>query len=217
MFDLQMALLKGLAVAGAAAVGFLAGGSLLKLIGRLLLVRRIPRSGMFVTRLLSGIAVGMLVYLWVFGEGGLGGMGGEGGWWPFGAKGGPGQGNVIPTPSPAEPAKTPLPQERQPMETPHALTIRLLGGRRVDDQRFYLVQGEKAAMDWPELTKWLLERKKADPALQSLEIELFADSVDRDNPAVTQLERWCKEKGLAAKLVFPPGNLPDGNTKPAAK
>ena len=47
-----------------------------------------PRGPLNVVRLLSGLALGLLVWLWVFSPAGAGGFGGLGGWWPFGGKGG---------------------------------------------------------------------------------------------------------------------------------
>jgi len=83
------------------------------------------------------------------------------------------------------------------------MQVRLLGGVRVIEQRFYQVEGEKQPLTWIELRKVLEERCREEPPLKVIEIVLFKDSVDRDNPAVTQLESWAKENSVMLKVAFP--------------
>jgi hypothetical protein len=206
MLDVQMLLLKWLAVIGGALVGFLAVGWFVQLLCRGLFRVKVPRTVLISVRGLGMVCFGMLVYLWAFGEGGTGGLGGGGGWWPFGAKSGGGTGSA----TQAQSAQQPKPeaaanQFHQPPEPigQHVIHIRLLGGQQVKDQRFYLVDEEKETRTWPDLLKVLDERRKQDSALKIVEIVLLADSVDRDNPAVTQLERWVKEHEMTPKLVSP--------------
>src|SRR5262245_7662100 len=90
--DIGMLLLKWLAVIGGAALGGLLSGLLLQLLGRALFHRAIPKPALKLVRLLGAVALGLLVWFWVFGAGGMGGLGGSGGFWPFGAKSGPGSG-----------------------------------------------------------------------------------------------------------------------------
>src|SRR5262249_5886048 len=85
-----------------------------------------------------------------------------------------------------------------------SLQVRLLGGQRVVDQRFYQPEGQEQAMDWENLRSLLEKQRTEDRSLKVIEIVLFKDSVDRDNPAVTQLETWAKEHGLTTRLVLPP-------------
>jgi len=203
LWDLQMALLKVLAVAGGAAVGFLLGGWFVQFISRVLLRRKAPRSGLVLTRLLSMTAAGMLVYLWAFGEGGFGGLGGAGGWWPFGDQA-------------TQEAKKPV--DESATDKANTIQVRLLGGKQVTEQRFYLIENDQNPHTWLELVKLLGERRRVNPPPHVLEIVLFKDSVDRDNPAVTQLERWGKENGVTPKLAFPATNFSSVSGKePAAK
>jgi hypothetical protein len=224
LWDLQMALLKVLAVAGGAAVGFLLGGWFVQFISRVLLRRKATRSGLVLTRLLSMTAAGMLVYLWAFGEGGFGGLGGAGGWWPFGGRGGGSNAATKVTGPTTPPAADQAAQEaKKPVDESatdkaNTIQVRLLGGKQVTEQRFYLIENDQNPHTWLELVKLLGERRRVNPPPHVLEIVLFKDSVDRDNPAVTQLERWGKENGVTPKLAFPATNFSSVSGKePAAK
>jgi len=207
--DLQMLVIKGLAVAGGALVGYLGGGWSIRLLCRLLFHSKVPPRVVTMIRLLGMAAMGMLVYLWVFGASTAGGLGGGGGWWPFGGKAGQGDNQAESTgiangasPSPAEPPAA-EPPNRLATQEPRLMQVRLLGGVRVIEQRFYQVEGEKQPLTWIELRKVLEERCREEPPLKVIEIVLFKDSVDRDNPAVTQLESWAKENSVMLKVAFP--------------
>ncbi len=207
--DVQMLVIKGLAVAGGAAVGYFLGGWFLWLVGRLFFFRKVPPRAVGTVRLLSMIALGMLVYLWVFGNSTAGGLGGGGGWWPFGGKAG--QGDNAGTASTTEPVQKP-PEERteepaKALEQGRTLQIRMLGGDRVIEQRFYQVEGQASALNWLALRKLLEQQASEEPPLKGIEIVLFKDSVDRDNPAVTQVENWARDKGLTSKIVLPAGDI----------
>jgi hypothetical protein len=196
--SVQWWIVKVLAVAGGAAVGFMGAGWLLVGLCRLTVHRRPPVFASRLTRLLGGIALGWLVYLWAFNIGMSGGLGGGGGWWPFGSQGGPGT---------AEQATTPKPQQAAKEEQAQAATtlqIHVLGGQRVVEQRFYVVQDEPRARTWTELIEELTRRREQDPQLRILEIVLYPDSVDRDNPAVRDLENWAREHGMTPKVSTPP-------------
>ena len=201
ILDLQMLVVKVLAVAGGGALGFLGGGLLLRALCRFLFVRRPPRRAVLTTRILGAVVLGWLVYLWVFGSGGWGWLGGGGGWWPFGGRGGAGNG--------ASSAPMPTAQKQAPTKEAEPVRVLVLGGRKVVDQRFYLVEGESQAWTWPELVNYLTRQLQKEPDLRVAEIILYKDSVDRDNPAVSDLETWAKEHGLTPKISTPPGNGPD--------
>jgi hypothetical protein len=208
--DLQMLLIKGLAVVGGALVGYLAGGWFIRLLGRFVFLKKVPPRVVGTMRLLGMAILGMLVYLWVFGNSTAGGLGGGGGWWPFGGKAGQGD-NVGSISNSTEQPKTPPTeqpkQEHETMVQGRTLQIRLLGGVRVVDQRFYQPEGQDQAVTWQDLRKLLEKQRKEEPPLKTIEIVLFKDSVDRDNPAVTQLQEWAKEHSLTTKLASPAGEL----------
>src|SRR5437899_1811015 len=86
MLDLGMQILKGLAVAGGAAVGWLGSGLLLRLLVRLSLQRSTPRNVVLPIRALGALALGLAVWVWAFSSGGSGP--GLGGWFGSGQTGG---------------------------------------------------------------------------------------------------------------------------------
>src|SRR5438876_58726 len=76
--DLGMQLLKLLAVVGGVTVGVFGTGWLVQLVCKLTLQRKAPQPVLRVLRGLGGLALGLAVWLWVFGHGGAGGFGGTG-------------------------------------------------------------------------------------------------------------------------------------------
>lgn len=207
--DVQMLVIKGLAVAGEGLVGYLGGGWGIRLLCRLVVHRRVPPKIVTMIQVLGMTTMGMLVYLWVFGVSQAGGLGGGGGWWPFGGKAGQGD-NVgtssRPTDPPVAPAQETLPQKPTETVSPEqgrSAQVRLLGGKRVVEQRFYQIDGETQALAWPDLRNRLEDLRQQKPPLKTIEILIFRDSVDRDNPAVTQLESWAKENGITPTISSP--------------
>src|SRR5439155_8325601 len=134
-----MQILKGLAVAGGAAVGWLGSGLLLQLLVRLSLHRPVPRKLLVPVRALGGLALGLAVWVWAFSSGGLGpGLGGwfgsgQGGGQPPGAKTEPG-----PSTEATAERETITLQHGAPESRPGAgqdsLRIEILGGARVKDE-----------------------------------------------------------------------------------
>lgn len=195
-FNLNLQVMKLLAVVGGAALGYMLVGALLRFAGRFLPRDRVPRAVQLAVRLLGGFTTGLLVYLWLFGVGGSGGWGsGGGGWVPFGGTGGE-EGGAN------QKGKDPLRDQPAP---PRAATLRvdLLGGTRVKEQRFYMLEGSDRALTFEELTQAVGERRKLTPPIAGLRIVLHPDSVDRSNPAVRQLERWARDQGLTPELAAP--------------
>jgi hypothetical protein len=203
MFDLQMFLLKVLAVAGGGAIGFFLTGWALKVIGRLLLRKKGEPPAFNMVRSLGMVALGLLVYFWAFGAGG-GGFGGAGGWWPFGGAGGTGSDPALsghaPDDSVTEQVAKAVQKEKADLD--HALQVRLLGGEEVVDQRFYLVDQGKQAVTWEALVSLLKKKQQEDPRFRVLEIVLYQGSVDRGNPAVTKLENWARDNHLNPKFII---------------
>lgn len=203
--DLGLLLIKLLAVAGSAALGWIGAGAAVGWGTRLTLRRKLPAGLLVVVRLLGGLIAGWLVYWWLFQAGGTGGFGGSGGgWWPFGGRGsGSNQGATTTTTAPrsTEPGAT------KPLEVPTSPPLRviLLGGDRVVAQRFYLLGEETMARTLTELEPELLRWREAHagPPRPVLEIVLYRNSVDRENPAVAELKDWAEQHGFAVKLDFP--------------
>lgn len=196
--DIGLFIVKCLAIVGGVAVGAAGCPWGVRLLVRLVTGQKLPERVATTFRILGGVALGLLVWTWVFSVGGAGGMGGSGsGWWPFGQGGGPGE--AIQSSKLPETTETIAKVERAPAPTDDALTIHLLGGARVHEQRFYVLDRD-SPRNFDDLKKTILERRKARPILARVEILIYEDSVDRDNPAVTELMKWAKEQGFTYKL-----------------
>ncbi len=194
MLDLNLQLMKLLAVAGGAALGYVVLGGLLRFLGRFVFRKQLPRPADVGVRLLGAATCGLLVWLWLFGVGGPGGWGGTGGWLPGGGPGGGGQ------PSGDTKGKAPEPA---PPARGEALQVELLGGDDVKEQRFYRIEGESQALTFADLTRAIAERRAKQPSLAVLRIVLRENSVDSNNPAVTQLKKWARESGLTPEEAAP--------------
>jgi hypothetical protein len=210
MLDLGMLILKGLAVAGGAAVGGLGSGLLFRLLVRLSLHRTVPQKALLLVRALGAAALGLAVWMWVFSTGGSGpGLGGLLG---SGAGGQSTETRAQPGPSteptPKHQAATPkgsIPESRQVL-APDTMRIEILGGERVKQERFYLLEGEKEPRTLSEVRKAILARRedRDKPPLVGIVIMIYGSSVARDHPAVRNLQKWAEENRLS--VTFPPTN-----------
>lgn len=211
MLDLGMQILKGLAVAGGAAVGGLGSGLLFRLLVRFTLQRPVPQKVLLPIRLLGAVALGLAVWMWVSSTGGLGpGLGGVLG---SGSNGGPStetKREAGPTPeSTAErtsPAPKPPAPESQPASNQDTLRVEILGGDRVKQERFYLLEGEKEPRTLAEVRKAIQTRRQErdKPPLRGIVILIYGSSVARDHPAVKNLQKWAEDNRLS--VTFPPTN-----------
>ena len=100
MTELLPLLVRLLAVAGGAALGWLAVGSLVSLSRRFLGVSSVPRPPLLVARALGAVVAGWVIWLWVLGHGGsgIGGPGGSG----IGGASGSGKGTSQEQPRPTQ-------------------------------------------------------------------------------------------------------------------
>ena len=88
-------------------------------------------------------------------------------------------------------------------------SIEMLGGSRVQKDRFYLLDSQPEPMTLADLGTALLARKaQANEPLKVIEIVIFEDSVDKDHPAVRDLEQWADRNGLQVNVLFPQGKRP---------
>lgn len=199
--DIGLILLKWLAVIGGAALGGLLCGLIVQLLGRALFHRALPKPALKVIRLLGGLALGLLVWLWVFGEGGMGGMGGSGGYWPFGAKGGSGIATIVEATTKQKTSATAPSSAR-----PDFLRVEMLGGDRYKgDERFYLIEGEKTPRTLSELTEALQALRDKKPNLKKLEIVIYdKGSVAEGHEAVRALQQRARDLDFEV-AIFKPG------------
>ena len=207
VLDMWMNLLRILAVTGGAAVGAVASGLLLRLLARLSVGRKVPRIPLRIVQLVGGTTLGVAVYVyWGFGPGGFG-LGGDGS-----GLAGKGSGDSLSTE--LDPART---QPSAPGEAAGAqkslpgadvLRIEMLGGDRVKQDRFYLVEGDKEPRNLVELRNLIRARRetKDKPALERIEIVVYEDSVAPEHPAVRELKKWAEQNRLSVTMSEPAGS-----------
>jgi hypothetical protein len=165
-----------------------------------------------VVELLGGVALGWAVFLWVSGSGGWGP--GQGGLLGLGGGAGTGEKAKATVKGMEEtPAKKEAPAQPAALPTKPGLgTLRIdmLGGARVKDERFYLLEGRPGPVTFDELRQAILDRQEAkgQALLQGIEIVIYENSVAQDHPAVRNLEKWAREHDLAVTLTFPKRELP---------
>jgi hypothetical protein len=194
-------LVKALAVVGAAAIGALLVGALVRRLGRWLIFRDVPRPVLLLFRGLGGVAAGLAAWVMVSSPGGSGLFGGGG--TVFGGKGtGSDVGKQTPEPAVNEPG-TSLPLiSRAP-----AVRIIMLGGARVSGQRFYLIEGQKEPRTVEELKTILKEQQKA--GVRNIELVIYENSVARNHPAVKSLEKWAEQNNFTITKLPTKGEMPE--------
>jgi hypothetical protein len=178
---------------GAVVAGFAAGAW----VGTVLTPWIANRKWRSLISLGCGVVCGLAMWLAVTRSGGGGG-------WGFGGPGLGGSGSG--SGSSTAPAATGS-SRRQETARSDRWRVRMLGGERVRDQRFYVID-QGSPKTWAELVESLANREKEEPPLKSIEIVIYPDSVDRDNPAVQDLVNWAKEHRLQVTLSFPPQEGP---------
>jgi hypothetical protein len=84
-----------------------------------------------------------------------------------------------------------------------SLRIEILGGARVKDERFYLLEGENDPRTLTEIRKAIHARRQAQDKtpLKGIVIMVYGSSVARDHPAVKTLVKWAEGNGLS--VTFP--------------
>jgi hypothetical protein len=209
MLDLGMQILKGLAVVGGAAVGAVGSGLLLRLAARLSFQRKVPRKVLVPVRALGAVALGLAVWAWVSSSGDWGP--GMGGWLGSGGSGAKIAEHDRAADESAEPKgeqdkASPGRSERasRPEQSRDSLRIDILGGARVKEERFYVLEGNKEPLTLSEVRKAIQARRQEPdkPPLKGIVIMIFGTSVARDHPAAKNLVKWAEENRLS--VTFPP-------------
>lgn len=199
MVDVGLLLLRLLAVAGGGAVGAFGSGLLLRWLGRMAGGRQVPQPIMTFVRILGGITMALVVWMWAFGVGGSGFGTGEG--WGLGS--GQGTGPKSDATAPISTAYSSPDVKKNGAganQTSESLHVEMLGGQRVQDERFYLVEGASQPVSLAELRRQI---QGHEPPYRRLEIVIYEQSVAQDHPAVRELERWAKQHDLTVSLSFP--------------
>ncbi len=207
--DLGMLLLKLLAVAGGAVLGGALGGFFARVLTRFTIRKQPPQALVFSGRLGGFALAGLAVWLWAFGMGGSGlgfGSGGLG-------SGGEGYIGYTPVKNKDDKPNDSKPDEKvteKPVPAgPRPARVEMLGGGRVQQDRFYVLDEQPQPLTLAELRDILTAGKKqeTDP-LKVIEIVVFEDSVDKEHPAVRDLEAWAAANGLQVTISFPQGKRP---------
>jgi hypothetical protein len=198
MFDVAMLGLKLLALVGGFSIGAVFSGLVLRLMSRLVMVRTVPR---LVTRLVQGVGggtLGMAVWIWAFGSGGSG-LGGSGDLRSSGVElpssGLERQGSKVESATATS----------EPSPAATNLRVELLGGPRVHNERFYLVDGDSRPCSLAEVReriRTLMNSQDRKP-LKAVELVIYEDSVAQDHPAVEDLAKWARRQDLSVTLAFP--------------
>jgi hypothetical protein len=196
-------LVKILAVVGAAAVGALGVGFLVRRLGKWLIFREVPRPVLNLFRALGGIAAGLAIWTMVFSPGGSGLFGGGGS--VLGGKGTESQSGIQFTTAPLSKAEPAAPLTNSLPATP-VLRIVILGGARVAGQRFYALEGQKNALTLSELKKVIREQHQA--GVRNIELLIYQNSVARNHPAVRDLEKWAEQNDLTVSKPPTKGEIP---------
>lgn len=187
-----------LAVAGSGAVGYFLTFALIWISCRMTIQRQPPKQVTKILSTLGAVACGIAAFFLLFN-----GAGGGGGW-GFGPGMGFGTGSTQkagPTQAQTVPVRT---TQNDPGPSASALRIRILGGVKVKERRFFLVDGESSPRDLPEMKQLLRDRAKPmgeKPPIREVIIIVDNDSVARDHVAVRQLEEFVKEQLLTVSIL----------------
>jgi hypothetical protein len=186
---------KILAVAGGVIVGWLIAPVVVRVLVRLAFHRQTPPTVQTVSRFGGAVLLGFLVYLIPLGPG-SGGFG-----WGGGGNGtGKGEG-VSSKDGKGKPrsAKKEIKPDTKRKPSPDVFTIRVLGGKAVDGDRFYQIKvdGKDKAVNDVELRK-VLERERK--RLRRIRIERTDESTD-DRRVLNDLVELCKEYVLSVETV----------------
>jgi hypothetical protein len=84
------------------------------------------------------------------------------------------------------------------------LRIDILGGTRVKQERFYVLEGNTEPLTLSEVRKAIQARRQEpeQPPLKGIVVLIYGTSVARDHPAVKNLVKWAEENRLS--VTFPP-------------
>ena len=70
------------------------------------------------------------------------------------------------------------------------------------------IEGDGTAKSLQAICHQISDLRKQPGAPTALEIQVYADSVARHHPAVSDLETWAAQNGLRVTVVTLPGELP---------
>jgi len=191
--DIGFLIVKLLACAGGALIGMVLTGVLGRVFFRFIGMRSPPRPVTLFLRI-AGWVGGAFATAWLL-------FHGTGGWGLGGSGSGESAGENAISKSAAE-------SKKQPPTAGPTIRVTMLGGGRVKNGAFYLIEGNPAPRPLAGVQE-AIQRLRDQPTLPvGLEIQVYADSVARQHPAVVDLESWAESIGLRVSVVTLPRELP---------
>lgn len=190
-------IIKGLAVGGGFLVGYFLGRVVAWALDRWLFAQKAPDQLKKAVALLAGVALAVLVALFVFGEGGNGlfGSGGQNGE----NKGTPTDDNKQAQPEPQKevPKEKEEPKPKEvPKPTPGDVRVAILSGTDVQNSRFYLMDNDPMPKTFPELKQAIETRRKSAASELTIIFRFKTEPLTGNHLAVKQVVEWVKEEKL---------------------
>jgi|SRR5579864_3439917 len=195
-----------LAVAGGAAIGYFAVWGIVWGGCRATIHKTPPKTAQKLLNVGGAIVGGLIVFALLFKGDGTG-WGSGSGWNLFGGSGkGNSQTDSTRATTRTQPT-TPTLQETN-AGNPVVLRIRVLGGKNVQEKRYYVVEQEPTAYTLRDLEPIIRDRMQAKsgrPAINSIEIVLDPNQdVDWGHEAVVKLEKFARGEGLTVNTPKKP-------------
>jgi hypothetical protein len=198
-----------LAVVGGFFLGAWLSGWLLQRLTGMLAAKKPYPAVLWVFRLVGGVALAWVVALFVFGKGGLFGLGGGGG--P-----GTGPGDKDGKPSAVNGTEGDHKGKKNggtTDENKKTLRVEVLGkvnGEPILTGRFYRIKDEQEMHNLNEVLARIDKLTVETPPLKKVEIILYKNSPAPDRPAVADLQSEVQRKGLEASITTVAAQAPAG-------
>jgi hypothetical protein len=189
-----------LAVGGGFLVGHVLTGVIAWALDRWITGGKTPQGVHRVARTVGGVALGLLVALMLFGQGGYGdGTGPGGGPTPDGK--GPGGGTAT-QPTTIKDAQSPPPiPKSDPTPPEQRVRVTMLGGSDVKDEKFYLIDDDRTPRAFADVVAAVNAKKTETKKPVGVEVRFTADNTLAENhPAVLRLISWARAHDVAVTL-----------------
>jgi hypothetical protein len=201
-------LLRGLAVGGAFLVGYVLTWLIAKMLDRSLTAGKSPPTVHKTVRVLGGLLLAVIAAIFLFGPGGdgLGFGGGPGDGRGQGTGEGKGGGDAT---HPTQPISTDVkpaePSKGEAVPPEQRVRVTMLGGEDVKDERFYLLDDDRTAHTFTEVTAAVSAKKSASAKPVGVEVRFTAtNTLPRTHPAVLRLTNWAQANGVSVSFPAQP-------------
>jgi hypothetical protein len=82
------------------------------------------------------------------------------------------------------------------------------GGKKIEDGRFYRIEGDTDRHTLEEIERLIVRRKEQAPALHRLEVVIYKDSPTQESELVKALIAWGRDSGLEPSITLPAVKAP---------